>query len=137
MATAEERHLTTLTASEEYVSSSMVDTNTGTRGVQIIDASQFDVATATDRGTGSQNHAYKADGADMKLEYDNNWSSKNNCVSARSREKLTLPVLIQSQLQLITSVVQQRLTTNFFMLPIPINFSRIPLTMIGCMTSAV
>lgn len=38
MATAEERHLTTLTASEEYVSSSMVDTNTGTRGVQIIDA---------------------------------------------------------------------------------------------------
>ena len=88
MATAEERHLTTLTASEEYVSSSMVDTNTGTRGVQIIDASQFDVATATDRGTGSQNHAYKADGADMKLEYDNNWSSKNNCVSARSREKI-------------------------------------------------
>ena len=88
MAAAEERHLTTLTASEEYVSSSMVDTNTGTRGVQIIDASQFDVATATDRGTGSQNHAYKADGADMKLEYDNNWSSKNNCVSARSREKI-------------------------------------------------
>lgn len=66
MAAAEERHLTTLTASEEYVSSSMVDTNTGTRGVQIIDASQFDVATATDRGTGSQ----------------------NNCVSARSREKI-------------------------------------------------
>ena len=88
MAAAEERHLTTLTASEEYVSSSMVDTNTGTRGVQIIDASQFDVATATDRGTGSQNHAYKADGADMKLEYDNNWSSKNNCVSARSKEKI-------------------------------------------------
>ena len=24
----------------------------------------------------------------MKLEYDNNWSSKNNCVSARSREKI-------------------------------------------------
>ena len=70
----------------------MVDTNTGTRGVQIIDTSQLDVATATDRGTGSQNHAYKADGADMKLEYDNNWSSKNNCVSARSREKiLTAP----------------------------------------------
>lgn len=66
----------------------MVDTNTGTRGVQIIDTSQLDVATATDRGTGSQNHAYKADGADMKLEYDNNWSSKNNCVSARSREKI-------------------------------------------------
>lgn len=39
MATAKERHLTTLTASEEYVSSSMVDTNTGTRGVQIIDVS--------------------------------------------------------------------------------------------------
>lgn len=66
----------------------MVDTNTGTRGVQIIDTSQLDVATATDRGTGSQNHAYKADDADMKLEYDNNWSSKNNCVSARSREKI-------------------------------------------------
>lgn len=87
-AVKEEKHLTTLTASEQYVNSSMVDTNTGTRGVQIIDASQFDLATYTDRGTGSQNHAYKSDGADMKLEYDNNWSSKNNCVSARSREKI-------------------------------------------------
>lgn len=87
-AVKEKKHLTTLTASEQYVSSSMVNSDTGTRGVQIIDASQFDVSTVTDRGTGSQDHGYNHDGSDMKLEYDNNWSSKNNCVSARSREKI-------------------------------------------------
>lgn len=87
-AVAEEKHLTTLTASEQYVGSSMVNTNTGTRGVQIIDVTQFDLTTHTDRGTGSQNHNYKTDGSDMKLEYDNNWSSKNNCVSVRSKEQI-------------------------------------------------
>lgn len=87
-AVKEEKHLTALTASEQYVTSSMVDTNTGTRGVQIIDASQFDVATVTNRGTGSQSHGYNRDGSDMKLEYNNHWSSKNNCISARSREKI-------------------------------------------------
>lgn len=88
-AIVEGKHETTLTASEEYISSSsMVNTNTGTRGVQMIDASQFDVATVTDRGTGSQSHGYNKDGSDMKLEYNNHWSSSNNCISVRSREKI-------------------------------------------------
>lgn len=88
-AAVEAKHETTLTASEEYIpSSSMVNANTGTRGVQIIDASQFDVETVTNRGTGSQSHGYKKDGSDMKLEYNNHWSSKNNCISVRSKEKI-------------------------------------------------
>ncbi|WP_294909624.1 Calx-beta domain-containing protein [uncultured Ruminococcus sp.] len=86
---AELSHETTFTASQQYLTtSSMVNTNTGSRGVQIIDASQFDVATVTDRGTGSQSHGYNKDGSDMKLEYNNHWSSSNNCISARSREKI-------------------------------------------------
>lgn len=86
---AESRHETTFTASQQYAgTSAMVNPDTGTRGVQIIDASKFDVSTVTDRGTGSQSHGYKADGSDMKLEYDNNWSSKNNCISVRSKEKI-------------------------------------------------
>ncbi|MCQ4022572.1 MULTISPECIES: Calx-beta domain-containing protein [unclassified Ruminococcus] len=88
-AAVEGKHQTTLTASEEYISSgSMVNTNSGTRGVQLIDASQFFVSTVTDRGTGSQDHGYHHDGSDMKLEYDNNWSSSNNCISVRSNEKI-------------------------------------------------
>lgn len=88
-AAVEKRHETTLTSSEQYVSaSSMVNTNTGTRGIQLIDATKFSVSTVTNRGTGSQDHGYYHDGSDMKLEYDNNWSSSNNCISVKSNEKI-------------------------------------------------
>ncbi len=67
---------------------SMVNTNTGTRGTQIVDLKQFTKHTVTSRGTGSQDYAYKSNGSKMRLEYDNNWSSKNNCISVRSNEKI-------------------------------------------------
>lgn len=86
---AESRHETTLTASaQSLTSSSMVNTNTGTRGVQIIDATKFSVATVTDRGTSSHKYGYNHDGVDMKLEYDNKASSYNNGISVRSNEKI-------------------------------------------------
>lgn len=90
LAPIEDAHQTTFNLSDEYVASgsSIVNTDTGVRGKQIIDASQFSQSTVTDRGTGSQDHGYKKDGSDMKLEYDNNWSSSNNCISVRSKEKI-------------------------------------------------
>lgn len=87
-AKAEVRHDTTLTASEQYLSSSMVNTNSGTRGVQLIDAAQFTQSTVTNRGTGSQYHSYSHTGSDMELKYNNSWSSSNNCISVRSNEKI-------------------------------------------------
>lgn len=88
-AKAEKSHETTFTSSDEFVStSSMVNTNSGTRGLQLVDAKQFLQSTVTDRGTGSQSHGYYTTGSDMELKYNNHWSSKNNCISVRSKEKI-------------------------------------------------
>lgn len=88
-AAAEKRHETTLTSSEQYLTtSSIVNTNSGTRGVQLIDAAQFSQSTVTNRGTGSQYHSYSHIDSDMQLKYDNSWSSSNNCISVRSNSKI-------------------------------------------------
>ncbi len=87
----EAAHQSTFTASESYtqqLGSSLVTTDTGERGVQIVDVSKFNISNVTERGTGSQDYSFSKSGSKPELYYSNGIASKNNAVSIRSNEKI-------------------------------------------------
>lgn len=90
----ESEHITALTSSEIANRSAMVNKDTGSRNVRIIDALQFSQSHKTDRGSNKGGKCGKIGGDDSNrndffIKFNNGaWAYRENAISAKSNEKI-------------------------------------------------